>query len=86
MKKSTTLLALIAFSAATVLHAGEGAACDKNKAACSDKTKATAQAKSGCSDTSACCESTKPAVTGVKSEKKGAALLVQLTSDTRTKS
>jgi hypothetical protein len=86
MKKLTAILALMALSSATVLHAGEGAACEKSKTACCDKTKTSAQAKSGCSDAGSCCESTKAAVTGVKVEKKGAALLVQLTADTRAKS
>ena len=86
MKKLTAVLLLMAFSAATVMQAGEGATGNKAKGSCCESSKTSAQAKSSCSDTSSCGASKKAAVTAVKPDAKGAALLVRIQSEPRAKS
>lgn len=70
MKKIILSVTVAAFALMPALQAGEGKACDKDKAACADKAKAS------CTEKAACCPSASKKVVK-KQDVKGATLLVQ---------
>lgn len=72
MKKIILSMTVAAFALVPALQAGEGKACNKDKAACADKAKASCAAKAACCPTKAGI-SKKLA----KADLKGATLLVQ---------